>query len=111
MKNLETHPLTSLLKSSIKGVLKAKIEELRMMVTQASKTFDHNQMTVFAEAAKILSRQSDWGEHDMSRARCMALYHMYLMFYRDSECAICKKFLCIITACYLRALRKAKSTQ
>ncbi len=84
------------------------MDELRMIVVQASETFKQAQMITFAKAAHILSQQHEWTRHDITRARCMALYHMYLMFYRDPNCRTCQIFLQKITKCYARALKKSQ---
>jgi HD superfamily phosphohydrolase len=94
-----------LFKSHIQAVLQTKMEQLRMTVLKASKTFEHNRMYTFSEAAKVLSEQYEWSKNDTIRAQCMALYHMYLMFYRDPECEICQRFLRRITTRYNKSLK------
>lgn len=106
----QTHHITALLMTHAKGIKKTKIDDLKMMVVQASKTFEHNEMMAFSRAAEILSKQNEWTHYDITRARCMALYHMYIMFYRDPGCEVCQVFLQKITACYLRAIKKSQTT-
>ena len=81
----QTHHITALLMTHAKGIKKTKIDDLKMMVVQASKTFEHNEMMAFSRAAEILSKQNEWTHYDITRARCMALYHMYIMFEFDSK--------------------------
>lgn len=106
-----SHHITALLMIHARGIKKTKIDELKLIVAQASKTFEHNQMMVFSRAAKILSEQDEWTGYDRTRARCMALYHMYMMFYQNPGCPVCQVFLQKITTYYSRALKKSQNVE
>ena len=52
----QTHHITALLMTHAKGIKKTKIDDLKMMVVQASKTFEHNEMMAFSRVYHVLSR-------------------------------------------------------
>lgn len=86
------------------SVLTEKIDDLRVKLSQASMTFTYNGMETFSRASEVLQKQTIWEDWDMVRAQCLALYHMYLMFYRNPDCGDCRKFLERLCARYQQAL-------
>ena len=96
---------TQLLDTIEASVISMKTNELRGVVLQAVKTFEYRKMVVYSIAAAHLADQTHWNTAESTRAQCIALYHMYLMFYSDSRCRECRGFLEKIMLRYQSTLR------
>lgn len=44
------------------SVVKMKTHDLKNLVVQASKTFEHHKMRAYSAAASLLAEQNDWNE-------------------------------------------------
>lgn len=94
---------THLLEGMEESIALIKTEELKAVIHKAIETLEHLQLDIYADAASELANKTQWNNADDMKARCLVLYHGYLLFYRNEKCLECQAFLSRIRQRYQSA--------